>query len=216
MAPSTFDRNALAGRLRRGIGELGLEIDAGGQAKLLDYLELLVRWNGVYNLSGIKEPERMLGLHLLDSLSILPLVRGEFILDAGTGAGLPGIPLAICLPSTHFILLDSNGKKTRFLLQAAASLDLPNVEVRNERLEGFQSPRQLDMVVTRAFSSLRQSLAWAGHLIGAQGSFLAMKGHFPKDEVEDLPPEFVLAASHALRIPGEDCERHVLEIKRAP
>lgn len=209
-------REEQARQLRSGIAALGLALGEAEQGKLLDYLALLARWNAVYNLSGIREPARMLGLHLLDSLSVLPLISGERILDAGTGAGLPGIPLAICLPATHFILLDSNGKKTRFLLQAVAELDLANVEVRNERLERFVDAGHVDMVVTRAFSSLRQSLEWAGSLLGERGVFLAMKGQYPTDELAELPPGFRLTASHALAIPGEDCERHVLEIMRAP
>lgn len=209
-------RAKLAERLAGGIGGLGLDIDAEKQDRLLDYLELLVRWNAAYNLSGIKEAERMLGLHLLDSLSLLPLLPAgsATILDVGSGAGLPGIPLAICLPDKHFILLDSNGKKARFLVQALAALGLENAEVVNQRVESFQSARQIDIVVTRAFSSLQQSLAWIGHLLGDRGSLLAMKGHYPEDELAALPAGFSLRSARALAIPGEDCRRHVLEIGR--
>lgn len=204
----------LAPRLTRGIGELGLTLDTGVQQGLLDYLDLLVRWNAAFNLSGIKDPARMVGLHLLDSLSILPLVHGKRIVDVGTGAGLPGIPLALCLPDTHFVLLDSNGKKTRFLLQAVAQLGLRNVQVVNARAEDFREDAPVDMILTRAFATLRQGLQWTGHLMGPDTVFLAMKGQYPHDEVAELPEGFLVRAAHELAIPGEDCSRHVLEVVR--
>jgi len=212
---TSTSRHPLADKLAQGISALGLAVDDAVRQALLDYLDLLVRWNAAYNLSGIKEPARMVGLHLLDSLSVLPLIRGTRIVDVGTGAGLPGIPLALCLPDARFVLIDSNGKKTRFLLQAVATLGLQNVQVVNGRAEDYRGGEAVDMIVTRAFASLRQGLDWTGHLIGPDTVFLAMKGQFPADEVAELPPGFRVARTHELEIPGEDCTRHVLEILRA-
>ena len=203
-----------AGELARGVAELGLDIDRQMQETLLEYLQLLVKWNRTYNLSGIRDPDRMLGLHLLDSLSLLPFIDGNTILDAGSGAGLPGIPLAICMPGKDFILLDSNGKKTRFLFNVAANLHLHNVEVVKQRVEDFQSERQIDIVTTRAFASLGQTLAWTGHLLERGGRLLAMKGTYPEHEIASLPEDFYLRRTHTLTIPGESGSRHLLEITR--
>lgn len=207
-----MDREKAAKLLGRGIEDLGLQIDGSKQKLLLDYLDLLIKWNQAYNLSGIKDPLRMVSIHLLDSLSILPYIKGDFILDVGTGAGLPGIPLAICLPQKKFLLLDSNGKKTRFLFHVKTVLGLDNVQVFNDRVESFQCQEQIDLVITRAFSSLKQCLEWSAHLLGKKGKLLAMKGEFPEHELADLPKDFVLRETHALKIPGDESQRHLLEL----
>jgi 16S rRNA (guanine527-N7)-methyltransferase len=202
----------LAARLDEGQRSLGLALDLSQQQALVQYLGLLLRWNHAYNLSGIKEPERMLSLHLLDSLALVPFIDGSTILDVGSGAGLPGIPLAIALPSRQFILLDSNGKKSRFQFQAVTALGLDNVKVVNSRVENFQTSGQIDIVVTRAFSSLQQTLQWLMPILARQGRLLAMKGQYPQQEVSDIPPGFQLLAAHELDIPGMEGERHLLEI----
>lgn len=203
-------------RLEQGIEAMGLVVPAQQQHQLLHYLQLLLKWNAAYNLSGIRDPAAMVTLHLLDSLSLLPFVApGQHVLDVGTGAGLPGIPLAICRPDSRFTLLDSNGKKTRFLFQALTALGLKNVQVVNMRIENFQSPEQIDIVVTRAFASLKKTLDWMGPLLSPGRKLLAMKGQFPASELDELPQAFRLAAVHPVMLPGEDCQRQLLEVVRA-
>ncbi|MEX2367563.1 MAG: 16S rRNA (guanine(527)-N(7))-methyltransferase RsmG [Pseudohongiellaceae bacterium] len=210
----TTDQSAVRAILTSGIEKLGLTVSDRQVELLLDYLALLQKWNQAYNLTGIKTPQAMVRLNLLDSLSIVPLIDGNTVLDVGTGAGLPGIVLAICLPEKQFIVLDSNGKKTRFLFQVVTALKLKNVRIENQRAENFQSDQQIDIVVTRAFSSLRQSLLWCGHLLDGHNRLLAMKGVMPEQEVTDLPAGFSLHKVKTVHIPGEDCSRHVLEIIR--
>ncbi len=209
---AAVDHQALARELHQGQQRLGLALNSTQQAQLMQYLGLLERWNQAYNLSGIKEVDRMLRLHLLDSLALVPYIDGDTILDVGSGAGLPGIPLAIALPGKQFILLDSNGKKSRFQFQAVTALGLDNVKVENGRVENFQSNRQIDIVVTRAFSSLRQTVEWLLPLLSRKTRLLAMKGQYPEQEVREIPSGFQLLASHALDIPGMEGERHLLEI----
>ncbi len=204
----------LSQHLADGIKQLNLDIDKNKQELLLRYLEQLAKWNKTYNLSGIKEPERMLSLHLLDSLSILPFINEKSVLDVGTGAGLPGIPIAICKPNKEISLLDSNGKKTRFLFQASTQLNLKNIVVINDRVENYQSPKSFDIVVSRAYSSLAQFINQARHLLGEKSKLLAMKGHYPQAELDELPEDFKLLETHELQIPGEAGARHLLEIVR--
>lgn len=202
----------LGKKLQKGITELGLEISEDKQACLMAYLEQLIKWNKAYNLSGIKDPEKMVSIHLLDSLSILPLVKGNLILDVGTGAGLPGFVLAICCPEQNFLLLDSNGKKTRFMFQTATMLGLKNIKVLNCRIEDFKSEEQIDIVLSRAFSSLTQYITWIQHLLSKKTRIFAMKGTYPDSEIAELPANYSLLASHVLQVPEEDGERHLLEI----
>lgn len=201
-------------QLADGIKQLNLNIDEEKQELLLRYLEQLAKWNKAYNLSGIKDPGSMLTLHLLDSLSILPFISETSVLDVGTGAGLPGIPIAICKPKTEISLLDSNGKKTRFLFQAITQLSLKNTEVINNRVENYQSPKSVDIVVSRAYSSLAQFISQTRHLLGEKSKLLAMKGHYPQTEIDALPEGFKLLEVHKLHIPGEAGARHLLEIVR--
>ena len=201
--------------LADGIRAMGLSVSDARQQRLLEFLGLLLKWNKAYNLSGIRDPDVMLRLHLLDSLSLLPKVQaGDTLLDVGTGAGLPGIPLAICCPDSHFILLDSIGKKTRFLFQVVTALDLKNVEVVNTRIENFQSDRQIAIVVTRAFASLEKTLTLAAHLFAADTRLIAMKGQYPESELKALPSGFSLIGSESVKVPGEAGERHLIEIAR--
>lgn len=207
-----FDYTSLSAELSDGISYLKLDIDMAKQEKMLDFLELLVKWNQAYNLSGIKEPQAMLRLHLLDSLSILPYIRGKKILDVGTGAGIPGLLLAICLPQSRFSLLDSNGKKMRFVYQSVVKLKLENVDIVQQRVESYQSQEAFDTVLSRAFSTLKQFIEQSQHLLATRGRLLAMKGQYPEQEIAEMPTTFRVLALHELSLPGEPGSRHLLEL----
>ncbi|QKT03611.1 16S rRNA (guanine(527)-N(7))-methyltransferase RsmG [Ectothiorhodospiraceae bacterium 2226] len=204
-----------AARLAHGLQALGLAVDADAQAKLLDYVALLARWNRTYNLTAVRDPLEMVTRHLLDSLAVLPYLRGPRIVDVGTGAGLPGIPLAIAAPDHRYTLLDSNGKKTRFVTQAAAQLGLTQVEVVQARVEDYVPDAPFDTVVTRAFAELPRALAVAGHLCRTGGTFLAMKGAAAHAEAEGLPAGYRLRGVRALTVPGLDAQRYVVEVTAA-
>ena len=211
---SEEQKDLLSGVLAAGIKQLNLKIDLQKQELLLAYLEQLAKWNKAYNLSGIKEPERMLSLHILDSLSVLPFINENSVLDVGAGAGLPGIPLAICNPNKEISLIDSVGKKTRFLFQVSSQLNIKNVAVINDRVENYRSEQSFDIVISRAYSSLSQFVAQTRHLLGEKGKLLAMKGLYPQAEINDLPDDFKLLKAHKLQIPGEAGARHLLEITK--
>ena len=200
--------------LNAGINELGLTVPHASRQKLLSYLSQLHKWNHAYNLSGIKNIDEMLTLHILDSLAIAPLIEGELIADVGTGAGLPGLPLAICFSDKKFILIDSNSKKTRFIFQTANLLELHNVQVVRNRVEDYDCQQQVDIVTSRAFSSLTDFVTGSQHLLQQQGKFLAMKGRVPEDEIAALPEKFSVVAIHPLNIPGARISRHVIDIRK--
>jgi 16S rRNA (guanine527-N7)-methyltransferase len=184
------------------------------QNQLCLYLDLMQRWNQVFNLTAIRTPEDMVWLHIMDSLSIAPFLQGERIIDIGTGAGLPGIPLSLTHPHLHFTLLDSNSKKTRFLMQTVAELKLTNVEVIHARCEDFKPKVKFDSIVSRAFSSITVMLAGTQHLLADQGQFLAMKGVYPEQELAHIPSGFIVSNVHKLTIKGLAAERHVACIHR--
>jgi 16S rRNA (guanine527-N7)-methyltransferase len=204
------DRDPLRQRLVAGLAALQLEFPADVAERLLDYLDLLKRWNATYNLSAIRDPGEMVTRHLLDSLAIVPYVRGATLADLGTGAGLPGIPLAIVAPERAVALVDSNGKKTRFLRAAVRELGLANVRVVESRVEAVDGC--FDCITARAFASLADMLAWGGHLLAPGGRWLALKGRLPQDELAALPPGFRVEAVERLGVPGLDAERHVVII----
>ncbi|HEX2549415.1 MAG TPA: 16S rRNA (guanine(527)-N(7))-methyltransferase RsmG [Gammaproteobacteria bacterium] len=180
------------------------------EEKFLNYLELMLSWNRVFNLTSITDPKDMVLLHILDSLSISPYLVGDRIIDVGTGAGLPGIPLAILHPEKHFVLLDSNHKKTRFLTQAVLELKLPNVEIVTERVEKFHPTTLFHCILSRAFASLSTMLTETHHLLAENGVFLAMKGMYPEKELMDIPPQFIVRKIHRLTINGLTAERHLV------
>lgn len=197
-------------RLESGLSALDLELSQAACDRLLAYLALLHKWNRAYNLTAVRDPLQMIGLHLLDSLAVLPHVRGPRVLDVGTGAGLPGIPLAVARPDWALTLLDSNGKKTRFVTQAAIELGLNNLTVVHSRVEEYVSERGFDTVVSRAFASLGEMLEATRHLLAPQGRLLAMKGAYPTAELAALPQGVVVEAVERLAVPGVDAARHVV------
>ncbi|MGD9389105.1 MAG: 16S rRNA (guanine(527)-N(7))-methyltransferase RsmG [Thioalkalispiraceae bacterium] len=203
----------LSKQLQQGIAALGLEVDEAKQSALLDYVALLHKWNRAYNLTAVRKPELMITRHLLDSLVIHPFLKPGRILDVGTGAGLPGIPLALIRPEDVFYLLDSNSKKTRFITQAVAELGLQNVSVVQSRVEDYKTNTTFDTIISRAYSTLANMVAGTRHLLAKNGVFFAMKGVFPVAEVDELPVDAELLESHALHIPGLDAERHLLVLK---
>ena len=205
----------LSKKLETGLDALGLSLPASARSSLLEYCDLLIKWNKTFNLTSIDDPEQAISHHLLDSLAILPYLPAGRVIDVGTGAGLPGIPLAIARPQQAFVLLDSNGKKTRFLVQTVGQLGLKNVGIVNQRVELFQTPERFDVVVSRAFTSVGQFLSSCDHLLSPGGQFLAMKGKYPADELQQLPRGFHLASSAELKIPGLNAERHLLMLRRS-
>jgi 16S rRNA (guanine527-N7)-methyltransferase len=207
------DRAALQTQLERGIATLGLSLPEGAVQRLLDYQALLERWNAAYNLTAIRDAEEMVTRHLLDSLAILPYVRGQTLADLGTGPGLPGIPLAIAAPGRQILLVDSNGKKVRFLREAIRALKLEGVRAVQSRVEDVEG--QFDCITARAFASLADMLGWGGHLLAPGGIWLAMKGKRPDDEFPGIPAGFALRGTHVLNVPGLDAERHLVELGRA-
>lgn len=217
MTVSTSGRHEIdaeRGRLAAGVAALGLALDSRQLDQLLAYLGLLDKWNRVYNLTAVRQPADMVVRHLLDSLAIVPHVRGPRVLDVGTGAGLPGIPLAIVFAEHRCILLDSRLKKTRFVVQAAAELGLRNVEVVQARAEDYRPATLFDTVVSRAFATVQDMVAVAGGLCAVGGQLLAMKGRYPAEELKSLPGGFRLREAARLNVPELGGERHVILIGR--
>lgn len=198
--------------LRSGISKLPIEVSAIQYEQLVAYLDLMIKWNKAYNLTAVRDPLQMVTRHLLDSLSILTFLPQGRILDVGTGGGLPGVVLAIMCPGREIHLLDSNGKKTRFLFQVKTALGLDTMVIHHERVERFRDDRGFDVIVSRAFASLQDMVSGCRHLLGAQGSFLAMKGQFPRDELAALDGLVELKASHELHVPGLNEQRNLLEM----
>ncbi|MCQ4268569.1 16S rRNA (guanine(527)-N(7))-methyltransferase RsmG [Pseudomonas stutzeri] len=208
--------DAHAAELLRGAHELGIELSERQQQQLLAYLALLIKWNKAYNLTAVRDPDEMVSRHLLDSLSVVPFVAegGTRWLDVGSGGGMPGIPLAIMFPERAFTLLDSNGKKTRFLTQVKLELGLANLEVIHSRVEQYRPDVPFDGISSRAFSALQDFAAWTRLLGCAETRWLAMKGVQPDDELQALPADFQLEACHVLKVPGCQGQRHLLILRR--
>ena len=199
-----------------GCERLDLRLSDEACTRLAAYLALLERWNRAYNLTAVRDPEAMVIRHLLDSLSILPWLQGPQVLDVGSGAGLPGIPLAIARPDCEFCLLDSNGKRTRFLIQAVAELPLTNISVVRSRVEDYQPVTLFNSVVSRAFATLAEMAADAGRLCAPNGRLLAMKGVFPDDELARLSPDYAVVGVYPLHVPHLEAERHLVHLAPAP
>lgn len=208
---------SLAESLADGIAALGFTLPHATQARLLQYLALIRKWNRVHNLTAVREPEIMLTRHLLDSLAVVPHIAGPRIADVGSGAGLPGIPLALVRPDWHVVLLESNHKKAAFLQQACIELKLENVEVAAERAENFRPTAKFDTVISRAFSDLMDFIQLAGHLCaedGNSGRLVAMKGVYPHEELAQIPPSFMVEKTLSIVVPGLEAERHLVMLRR--
>lgn len=202
--------------LEDGIYELGLEERLAGDERLMEYITELMNWNRIYNLTSVRKPTEIVTRHILDSLSILPYIEGKRVLDIGTGAGLPGIPLAIACPEREFVLLDSSSKKLRFVQQTLAILKLDNVTLEHRRIEDYQPQERFDSVMCRAFSELREIYRHAARLCNSTGRILAMKGIYPVAEIESLDDRNVIDQVVPLTIPGLGAERHLVCMQAAP
>ena len=203
-----------AEELSRGAQQLGVNLSEHQHSQLLAYLALLIKWNKAYNLTAVRDPDEMVSRHLLDSLSVVPFIEGERWLDVGSGGGMPGIPLAILFPGMKVTVLDSNGKKTRFLTQVRLELKLDNLEVIHSRAEAYQPALPFTGIVSRAFSSLEDFTGWTRHMGDTDTRWLAMKGLHPVDELVALPADFHLDSAQALTVPGCQGQRHLLILRR--
>lgn len=204
-------------RLTAGLAALELALTDATVERLLDFVNLLVRWNGAYNLTAVRDPVEMVTRHLLDSLAVAKLIRGDRVVDLGSGAGLPGIPLALVAadldaPNRHFLLVDSNGKKARFLRAAVRELALVNVSVAESRVEAVQG--EFDCVTSRAFATLADMLGWGGHLLAADGVWLALKGRVEQVELAAIPAAFQVDQVQSLQVPGLEAGRCAVIITR--
>ena len=198
-------------KLREGLESLGLRVDQDQADSLLKFLDLMGKWGGTYNLTAIRDVSRAIDLHLLDSLAVSQYVHGQTVLDVGTGAGLPGIPLAILSRDRRFVLIDRSAKKIRFVQQAIMELRLHNVKAVACRVEEYSPVGGFDTVIARAFASLPDLIVLTSHLLSSDGRILAMKGRFPTDEMQLI--DDCGARVHELKIPGVDAERHLIEIR---
>jgi len=198
-----------------GAAQLGIELSERQAAQLIRLLDELDDWNQRMNLTAIRERGAQITKHLLDSLSVQPFLRGERVLDVGTGAGFPGLPLAIVNPSLQFVLLDSTAKKLKFVEHAAQLLELTNVQTVHTRAESYRPTERFDIVISRAVGPVEQFVKWTGHLVVGGGRLLAMKGRDPSGELQSLPSGWKLAANHRLNVPALDEERHLVEICRS-
>ena len=200
--------------LTEGLQALNLQLEPGAERALLDFVLLLDKWNQAYNLTAVRDPQQMITRHILDSLSISPFVKGPRVLDVGSGAGSPGIPLALAQPQLDFVLLDSNAKKTRFITQAVASFRIKNVEIVQERVEKYDPRKKFNTLISRAFASIADMLAGTGHLADTGAEFLAMKGVYPQEELTAIPQNYKVSSVQALQVPGLDAARHLVIITR--
>ncbi|MDH3400401.1 MAG: 16S rRNA (guanine(527)-N(7))-methyltransferase RsmG [Chromatiales bacterium] len=204
----------LLSRIGAGATELGLDLDVTQRGQLLGYLHEMVRWGRAYNLTAIRDIEKMVPLHLLDSLAVVPHVRGPRVIDLGTGAGLPGIPLAIVRPGFRVCLMDSSAKKCRFLRHVVVKLGLQNVEVVQSRAENYRPEQGFDTVVSRAVGALGLLMDLSAHLCEPGAQFLAMKGHFPEAELADADERWKVDEVLALKVPGVEADRHLVVCTR--
>jgi len=184
------------------------------QQQLVRYVELLDKWNKAYNLTSVRLPQEMMVKHIMDSLVVAPHLTGHHYIDVGTGPGLPGIVLAIALPNTQFVLLDSLGKRVRFLMHVKHELGLDNVTPVQSRVEEYQPSVKLDGVLSRAFASLQDMVDWCSHLIDQSGHFIALKGVYPSEELESLPAGVKFEKKIALEVPELDAQRHLIILSK--
>ena len=200
-------------KLSRLLADAGISLTDHQKSQLIAYVDMLHKWNKAYNLTSVRDPNEMLVRHILDSIVVAPHLHGERFIDVGTGPGLPGIPLSIVLPEAHFTLLDSLGKRVRFLRQVQHELALKNITPVQSRVEDFPAEPPFDGVISRAFASLNDMVNWCHHLPGENGCFYALKGQLPEDEIAALPPEFSVGSVFKLQVPQLEGERHLVVIK---
>ncbi len=205
----------LAGKLAQGLTALDISLDADTQRRLLDYIALIGKWNRVHNLTAIRESTKMVSSHLLDCLAVMPHLAPGTIADVGSGAGLPGIPLALARPKHAVTLIERNHKKAAFLRQAAIELKLDNVDIVSERVETWQPREVYDIVISRAFSDLPEFVQLAGRLCAPDGTLAAMKGVHPYEELAQLPDTVKLRSVVPLKIPGVRAQRHLVLLEPA-
>jgi 16S rRNA (guanine527-N7)-methyltransferase len=209
-----FDRVVIADVLKQGIKDLKLELNDGQVEKLLDYLALLNKWNSVYNLTSVRDPMQMVTLHVLDSLAAVPAFKdAKNVLDVGAGGGLPGMVLAISRPDMKVSMIDTVHKKTAFLNQVKAELELSNVTVYTKRVEQLEVKTKFDVITSRAFADLSDFVNWSGHVLAEGGQFIALKGTAPAEERERLPEPWKVQKLEPLAVPGLEAERHLVFIK---
>lgn len=202
-------------RLRDGMHALGASTDNGEAGTLARLLVMLDKWNKAFNLTAVRDPREMIGRHVLDSLAVRPYLHGMSVLDVGTGAGFPGLVLAVTEPQRQFCLLDSGGKKVRFVRHAVAELGLENVEVVQSRVESYAAPDPYDTVVCRAFSSIGEFVDRCAALVGRGGRLVAMKGRMPQDELAGLPASWSATQADRVAVPGVPGDRHIIVLERS-
>ncbi|MBL1142492.1 MAG: 16S rRNA (guanine(527)-N(7))-methyltransferase RsmG [Proteobacteria bacterium] len=202
-------------KLKAGLQSLSLDPEQQPCDQFLAYIALLDKWNKAYNLTAIKDPEQMLSRHILDSLSVISFIKGSHCIDIGTGPGLPGMILALALPDTNWVLLDSNQKKVRFLRHVKAELGIANVEIVQSRVESFRSEDEFDTIICRAFAPLNRMLEWSQHLINVHNQLLAMKGKQANDEIDELGQHDFLIKLHRLEHAAESSMANLIQIRRA-
>jgi len=203
----------LASQLAQGLQSMDCKLDDDIQAKLIQYIILLNKWNKTYNLTAVRDIQQMVSHHLLDSLSVNTYLQGKRVLDVGTGAGLPGIPLALANPNIEFVLLDSALKRTRFVTQAVGELGLSNVTVQQSRIEDYAPDVLFDSIISRAFTAMEDFVSATERLCAANGRLLAMKGRFPTQEINSLPDQWQIK-SESLEVPDVNAERHIVILTR--
>jgi 16S rRNA (guanine527-N7)-methyltransferase len=211
-----FDRPALSAVLAEGIAAMQLDVSPAQQEKLMDYLALMFKWNAVYNLTSLRDPMQMVTHHLLDSLAAVPAFAfARNVLDVGSGGGLPGIVLAIVRPDMKVSMIDTVHKKTAFLTQVKAELELTNVTVYTARVEQLQVSDKFDVITSRAFADLSDFVNWSCHLLADSGRYIALKGVAPRDEQERLPADWTVTGLEPLQVPRLGAERHLVFIERS-
>jgi len=214
-APAERSAASLRSVLEDGAARLGIELNAHQRAQLLTLVHELADWSMRFNLTAIREPADIVTRHLLDSLTVLPHLAGRTVADVGSGAGFPGLPLAIAGPERAFTLIEATGKKVRFIEHAIGHLGLANAVAVHSRAESWQPPAPFDCVVARALASLADFVRFSGHLVAPSGRLLAMKGQLPEEELRTLPSGWRVAAALPLRVPGLDAARHLVVLQRA-